>query len=177
LTRLNSANAANPTNLFDMNYRTGIGYDIHRFASKRKLMLGGVEIPFAKGLQGHSDADVVLHALCDALLGAMGAGDIGLHFPPGDPATCNISSLKLLGEVARSLRRRHFTVSNADVMVILEKPKIAPFVADMKEKIGAVLGVSSESISIKATTHEGVGEIGRGRAAAAYAVVLIGKTR
>ena len=160
-----------------MNYRVGIGYDIHRFAPKRKLVLGGVVVPFGKGLLGHSDADVVLHALCDALLGAMGAGDIGLHFPPGDPAWRNISSLKLLEQVARLLRRRRFTVSNADVMVILEKPKIAPFVDEMKAKIGAVLGASGESISIKATTHEGIGEIGRGRAAAAYAVVLIGKTK
>lgn len=160
-----------------MDYKVGIGYDIHRFAPKKKLMLGGVEIPFAKGLLGHSDADVVLHALCDALLGAMGAGDIGLYFPPGDPATRNISSLKLLEQVARLLRRRHFTVSNADVMVILEKPKIAPFVAGMKAKIGAVLGVSCEKISIKATTHEGIGEIGRGRAAAAYAVAMIKKMK
>ncbi len=165
------------TNLFDMNYRVGIGYDIHRFAPKRKLVLGGVVVPFGKGLLGHSDADVVLHALCDAFLGAMGAGDIGHHFPPGDPACRNVSSLDFLEQVVRLLRRRHFAVSNADVMVILERPKIAPFVPEMKAKIGAVLGVGIENISIKATTHEGVGEIGRGRAAAAYAVALIKKTR
>jgi 2-C-methyl-D-erythritol 2,4-cyclodiphosphate synthase len=160
-----------------MNYRIGIGYDIHRFAPKRKLMLGGVEVPFTKGLAGHSDADVILHAFCDALLGAMGAGDIGQHFPPGDPAYRNVSSLKFLEYVARLLKRRHFRVANADVMLILQKPKIAPFSARMKAKIGAVLGIAPERISIKATTHEGVGEIGRGHAAAAYAVVLIEKTR
>ncbi len=139
-----------------MNYRIGIGYDIHRFAPKRKLVLGGVEVPFAKGLSGHSDADVVLHALCDALLGAMGAGDIGQHFPPGDPVCRNISSLKILEYVARLLKRRYFRVANADVMLILEKPKIAPFVARMKAKIGAVLAADPGCISIKATTHEGV---------------------
>ncbi len=160
-----------------MNYRIGIGYDIHRFVPKRKLVLGGVEVPFAKGLSGHSDADVVLHALCDALLGAMGAGDIGQHFPPGDPACRNISSLKILEYVARLLKRRYFRVANADVMLILEKPKIAPFVARMKAKIGAALVADPGCISIKATTHEGVGEIGRCRAAAAHAVVLIEKTR
>ncbi len=160
-----------------MNYRIGIGYDIHRFAPKRRLVLGGVAVPFRKGLLGHSDADVVLHALCDALLGAMGAGDIGRHFPPEDPAYRNISSLRFLEYVARLLKRRHFRVGNADVMVILEKPKIAPFVVQMKTTIGGILGVGSGCISIKATTHEGVGEIGRGHAAAAYAVVLIEKTK
>lgn len=160
-----------------MDDRVGIGYDIHRFAPGKKLFLGGVRIPFCRGLLGHSDADVVLHALCDALLGAMGAGDIGMHFPPRDPAYCNISSLKLLERVVRLLERRCFAVRNADVMVILEKPKIAPFVAEMKTRIGAVLGMKTGDISIKATTHEGVGEIGAGKAAAAYAVVLIAKKK
>ncbi|MDD5019091.1 MAG: 2-C-methyl-D-erythritol 2,4-cyclodiphosphate synthase [Candidatus Omnitrophica bacterium] len=160
-----------------MDYRIGFGYDIHKFALKRKLMLGGVNIPFTRGLLGHSDADVVLHALCDALLGALGEGDIGRHFPPGDPAYRNIQSLTLLKHVARLLQKKHFAVRNADVMVILEKPKISPFVAEMRKRIGAVLKADRKLISIKATTHEGLGSIGAGKAAAAYAVALIVKTR
>lgn len=154
-------------------FKVGIGYDIHRFALKRKLVLGGVEIPSKQGLLGHSDADVVVHAVCDALLGAMGEGDIGQHFPDKDLKYKNISSLKLLKTVASLLKKKSLYVGNIDVMVLLEAPSISPFKESMKKKIASVLAVSKHQISIKATTNEGLGEIGKKKAAAAYAVVLI----
>lgn len=154
-------------------YRVGIGYDIHRFGPKRRLVLGGVDIPFSKGLRGHSDADIVLHALCDALLGSTGLGDIGLHFPPGDSAYKNISSLKLLEKVVVLLHKKGFSVVNVDCMVILEKPKIAPYIAVMKRRIGRILKINETCVGIKATTNEGVGSIGSLEAAAAHVVVLV----
>ena len=156
-------------------YRVGIGYDIHRFAPGRKLFLGGVHIPFTSGLLGHSDADVVLHAVADALLGAMGEDDIGKHFPDSSVRCKDISSLVILKKVAAILRNKSYKVVNVDVMLLLERPKISPFKAKMKANIAGILKVTQDAVSVKATTHEGVGAIGRGQAAAAYAVVLIQK--
>ncbi len=153
--------------------RIGFGYDIHRLVPERKLFLGGVEIPFEKGLEGHSDADVLLHAVCDALLGAMGDGDIGRHFPNTDPSFKDISSLKLLQNVAAKLADRKFAVENVDSTLLAERPRIAPHVDRMVENIARALRVSPSRVNIKATTHEGLGYIGEGIGMAAYAVVLL----
>ncbi len=158
-------------------YRVGIGYDIHRFAPGRKLFLGGVHIPFTRGLLGHSDADVVLHAVCDALLGAMGEDDIGKHFPDSSDRYKDISSSLILKKAAAILRNKSYKVVNVDVMLLLERPKISLFKAKMKANISGILKVAQDAVSVKATTHEGVGAIGRGQAAAAYAVALIQKRR
>jgi 2-C-methyl-D-erythritol 2,4-cyclodiphosphate synthase len=154
-------------------FKVGFGYDVHRLAPKRKLVLGGVLISSKKGLLGHSDADVVLHAVCDALLGAMGAGDIGEHFPDTDKRFKGISSLALLEEVARMAQKRGYAVGNVDIMLLLEFPKIGPYKIRMRKAMAGVLGIGTGCVSLKATTHEGVGPVGRGEAAAAYAVVLI----
>ena len=156
-------------------FKIGIGYDIHRFASQRRLFIGGLLIPFKRGLLGHSDADVLLHALCDALLGALGEGDIGEHFPEDDPKYKNISSLVLLKNVQQLLAKKSFKVGNIDAMLLLEAPKISVFKEKMKSKIAGVLKIDKSKISIKATTNEGVGPIGQGKAAAAYVVALIQK--
>lgn len=153
--------------------RIGIGYDIHRFVVGRKLFLGGVEIPYEKGLLGHSDADVLLHAVCDALLGAAGEGDIGTYFPNTDEQYKNISSLVLLEKVAKVLRDKGYHVVNIDVILIAEAPKIMQYVPEMKKKIAAVLSVTPDDIGIKATTQEGVGSIGKGEAICAQAIALI----
>lgn len=156
-------------------FKIGIGYDVHRFAPQRKLVLGGVNIPHSKGLLGYSDADVIIHAVCDAILGALGEGDIGCHFPDTDPKYKDISSLKLLKKAHDILEKQHFKVGNIDVMLLLQAPKIASLKDRMRLNISKILKIAAAQISIKATTHEGVGEIGRGKAAAAYAVVLIQK--
>lgn len=156
-----------------MSFRVGTGYDAHRLVVGRPLVLGGVEIPHDRGLDGHSDADVVCHAIGDALLGALALGDLGLHFPPGDPAWQGASSLRLLREIRALAVARGATPVNVDAMLILEEPKIAPHVPLMRERIGAALGLETDRISIKATTNEGLGWIGRGEGAAATAVVLI----
>ena len=153
--------------------RIGLGYDIHRLIEGRRLFLGGVEIPYIKGLEGYSDADVLLHAICDAILGAMGKDDIGLHFPNNDPQFKGISSLELLHKVAVLAEKSNFRIINLDSTLILEEPKILPFKARMKKTIASVLGADEERINIKATTQEGVGAIGRGEAIAAYAVVSV----
>ena len=153
--------------------RIGLGYDIHRLVEGRKLFLGGVEIPYIKGLEGYSDADVLLHAICDAILGAMGKDDIGLHFPNNDPQFKGISSLELLHKVAVLAEKSNFRIINLDSTLILEEPKILPFKARMKKTIASVLGIDEDRINIKATTQEGVGAIGRGEAIAAYAVVSV----
>ncbi len=155
--------------------RIGYGYDIHRLVPGRKLILGGVEIPADKGLDGHSDADVLLHALADALLGAAALGDIGKHFPNTDERFRGISSLVLLGEVGALLRNRQYAVINIDATVILEQPKIGPYVEAMQEKIADTLGIPVSAVSIKATTGEGIGFVGRGEGAAAHAIALIHK--
>lgn len=153
--------------------RVGIGYDVHSLVPGRRLVLGGVEIPYDRGLEGHSDADVLLHAIMDALLGAAGLGDIGKHFPPGDPAYKDISSLTLLKTVAEKLRDRHWRIGNVDATVVAEKPKLAPFISTMVENTAEGLGVAPDRISIKATTTEGLGFAGRGEGLAAYATALL----
>lgn len=153
--------------------RIGQGYDVHRLTAGRKLILGGVEIPFEKGLLGHSDADVLLHALCDALLGAAALGDIGKHFPDNDPAYAGVSSLLLLEETVLLLREAGYAVGNVDATVIAQKPKLAPFLPEMREKIARVLGVPPENVSVKATTEEGLGFTGSGEGIAASAVALL----
>jgi len=153
--------------------RIGFGYDVHRLVEGRKLVLGSVEIPFEKGLEGHSDADVLLHAIADGLLGAMGEGDIGCHFPNTDPRFKDISSLKLLQAVSRKMVELNFVVENVDSTVVGERPRISPYISQMAEKIAQTLNVSPRQVNVKATTSEGLGFIGEGRGIAAYAVVLI----
>lgn len=155
--------------------RIGHGYDVHRFAENRKLILGGVEILYEKGLLGHSDADVILHAIADALLGAAALGDIGKHFPDSDEKYKNADSLVLLGKVAKLLRENGYTVVNVDSTVIAQAPKLAPHILKMRENIAAALGVDVSCISVKATTEEGLGFTGSKEGIAAHAVCLIDK--
>ncbi len=152
--------------------RTGIGYDIHRLAEGRKLVLGGVHIPYIKGLQGYSDADVLLHAICDALLGASGLGDIGLHFPDTDESFRNISSLELLKRVY-DLLKGTYSINNIDATVIAQEPKIMPFIGKMKKNISQAIGVSEEILNIKSTTNEQIGALGRGEGIASIAIATI----
>ncbi len=156
-------------------FRIGLGYDIHRLVTGRKLFLGGIEIPHSKGLEGHSDADVILHALCDALLGALALGDIGKFFPNTDSKWKNIDSEILLKEVYQKIQKEEYSLVNADIMLIAEEPKIAPYILRMRETIAGVLGTSVENISIKATTNEKAGSLGRGEAIACHCVVLLQK--
>ena len=156
--------------------RVGYGYDVHRLVEGRKLILGGVEIPFEKGLAGYSDGDVLIHALIDALLGGSSLGDIGEHFPDDDPQYNGISSLLLLGRVVELLREEKFGIGNVDVVVVAEKPKLVEHKCLMQERLSGVLGIGVESINIKAKTGEGLGFAGRGEGIAAHAVVnLIGE--
>ena len=158
-----------------MNFRIGHGYDIHRIVAGRPLVLGGVKFDTDFGLEGHSDADCVTHAICDALLGAAGLTDIGHFFPNTDPAYKNIDSLVLLARVCGELSKRSFAIGNIDATVIAEKPKIYPHIASMKAALAKATHVPVANIAVKATTNEGVGDIGRGLAIAAHAVVLIAK--
>jgi 2-C-methyl-D-erythritol 2,4-cyclodiphosphate synthase len=158
-------------------YRVGIGYDVHPFAEGRPLILGGVEIPFARGLDGHSDADVLLHAISDALLGAAALGDIGVHFPNTNAKYKGISSLVLLERVGGLLAKQGFTVGNIDATLLLEKPRVMKFAARMASNIAARLDIPPQSVSVKATTNEGMGFIGRGDGCAAMAIALIMPTR
>ena len=153
--------------------RIGFGYDVHRLVEGRKLVIGGVEIPHEKGLAGHSDADVLLHAICDGLLGAMGEGDIGKHFPDTDPQFRGISSLKLLRRVTAILAERNLLVGNLDTMVIAEQPRIMPYIPSMRAQIAEAMQIAEEKVNIKATTSEGLGFVGEGEGIAAYAVVLL----
>ncbi|MFA5389380.1 MAG: 2-C-methyl-D-erythritol 2,4-cyclodiphosphate synthase [Candidatus Omnitrophota bacterium] len=155
--------------------RVGIGYDIHRFVDGRPLMLGGVEIPHIKGLEGHSDGDALLHAICDAILGAAGMDDIGHQFPVNDDRYLNISSSELLKAVSEKINKKGYRVEYVDSVIILEEPKIAPFKEGMKKEISSALGIAQDSVSVKATTQEGIGAIGRGEALAAYAVACLAK--
>ena len=157
------------------NLRIGHGYDVHRLVEGRPLILGGVEIPWEKGLLGHSDADVLTHAVMDALSGAARLGDIGKLFPDTDPAYAGISSLKLLAEVARLLAERGYAVVNVDATLLAQRPKVAPYKQQMAENIAAVLGVEAEQVNVKATTEEGLGFTGDGSGMAAHAVVLLEK--
>ena len=155
------------------NLRIGHGYDVHRLVPERKLILGGVEIPWDKGLLGHSDADVLVHAVMDALAGAARLGDIGKLFPDADPAYKGISSLKLLGEVGRLLGEKGFAVVNIDAALLAQAPKVAPYKARMAENIAAALRIEPEQVNVKATTEEGLGFTGDGSGMAAHAVVLL----
>jgi 2-C-methyl-D-erythritol 2,4-cyclodiphosphate synthase/2-C-methyl-D-erythritol 4-phosphate cytidylyltransferase len=155
--------------------RVGQGIDYHRLVERRRLILGGVLIPFEKGLEGHSDADVLTHAICDALLGAAAMGDIGQHFPDTDPAHRGRPSLEFLGEVRAKLRQAGWIVRNIDAVLIVQRPRLAPFVPEMRRKIAESLGVQEEDVSVKATTTEGMNAEGRGEGISAQAVALIEK--
>jgi len=156
-----------------MSTRCGIGYDLHRLAEGRKLIVGGIELPFDKGPVGHSDGDVLAHALCDALLGAAGLGDIGTHFPDTDPKWKGASSIELLRKAVEIVRAQGLAVSNVDATVILERPKLAPHVDAMRAKVAEALGVTVDRVGIKGKTNEGVGELGRGEAIAVHAIALL----
>ncbi len=153
--------------------RVGHGYDVHRLVAGRRLILGGVDIPWEKGLLGHSDADVLLHALMDAMLGAAALGDIGRHFPDSDERYEGADSLQLLRETARLLAAAGYRLVNADCTILAQRPKLMPYIAAMRENIAAALGTDVEAISVKATTEEGLGLTGDGSGIAAHAVVLI----
>ena len=153
--------------------RVGLGYDVHRLVENRKLILGGVEIPYDKGLLGHSDADVLLHAIMDSLLGACALGDIGKHFPDNDPRFKDISSVVLLKHVGELVRQSNYEIINLDATVVLQQPKIAPYIKKMRENIALALNVKIEQVSVKATTSEELGFIGMGDGAAVYAIASI----
>ena len=153
--------------------RIGHGYDVHRLAENRALIIGGVKIPHDQGLLGYSDADVLLHAVMDAMLGAAALGDIGMLFPDSDPAYKNADSLKLLGEVSKIIAEKGYALLNLDVTVIAEKPKLAPYIPEMRKRIAAALGAKVSAVSVKATTEEGLGFTGGCDGIAAHAVVLL----
>ncbi len=156
-----------------MNFRVGHGYDVHRLIKGRPLWLGGIQIPHDKGLDGHSDADVLIHAICDALLGAMALGDIGSHFPDSDEEFKGIDSKILLAEVNQLLQDQGYVVSNIDATLVMEEPKMAQFISVIRETLADVLDIPVEDISVKATTTEGLGPEGRGEGIAAHAVAMI----
>jgi 2-C-methyl-D-erythritol 2,4-cyclodiphosphate synthase len=156
-----------------MSVRCGIGYDLHRLAEGRKLIVGGIELPFDKGPVGHSDGDVLAHALCDALLGAAGLGDIGTHFPDTDPKWKGASSLLFLERARKLLDEKELAIEHVDAVVITEKPKLGPHFPRMREALGRALGVSAEKIHLKAKTNEGVDAIGRGEAIAAHVIATL----
>jgi 2-C-methyl-D-erythritol 2,4-cyclodiphosphate synthase len=153
--------------------RIGIGYDVHRLVAGRKLVLGGLEIPFSRGLEGWSDADVLTHAVIDALLGAAALGDIGQHFPPGEAEFKEVSSLFLLDKVVEKLEERGCRVVNIDATIVAEKPRLREYIDDMRHNLGHVLGIDMDRVSVKASTNNGVGDIGRGEGIAALAIALI----
>ena len=154
-------------------FRTGFGFDVHAFAKGRKLIIGGIEIPFDKGLLGHSDADVLLHAICDAMLGALSLGDLGTHFPDTDQKYKDANSGELLRSVNNMITEKGYSLSNLDAMIAMEKPKIAPFIPAMKKKISFILNCNEDQVSIKASTTEKLGFIGREEGASAFASVLL----
>jgi 2-C-methyl-D-erythritol 2,4-cyclodiphosphate synthase len=153
--------------------RVGTGYDLHRLVEGRPLILGGVTIPYERGLLGHSDADAVCHAVTDAVLGAVAAGDIGRHFPDTDPQYRGASSIDLLSRAAAIVRERRFEIVNVDVVVIAERPKLLPYIEAMRGNVAAALGIAVDRVSVKGKTNEGVGELGRGEAIATHAVALV----
>ena len=153
--------------------RVGFGYDVHKLVTGRKLILGGVEVPFEKGLSGHSDADVLTHAIMDALLGAAGLRDIGYQFPPTDPGYKDISSLKLLDEVNKLVWDKGFVVVNIDAVIVAQQPELSTFIEGMRGLLHRTLGLNLEQVMVKATTTDGLGFIGGGEGMAAYAVALI----
>ncbi len=154
-------------------FRIGLGYDIHRLVAGRRLVLGGIEIPFDLGLDGHSDADVVSHAIIDALLGAASLGDIGSHFPDDDPAYKDADSIELLKKTRAMVEEKGFAVGNIDVTIIAESPRLAPYVTEMKRRVTEAVGISLGDVSLKATTNEKIGAIGKGEGIAAFSVVLL----
>jgi 2-C-methyl-D-erythritol 2,4-cyclodiphosphate synthase len=156
-----------------MSVRCGIGYDLHRLAEGRKLIVGGIELPFEKGPVGHSDGDVLAHALCDALLGAAGLGDIGTHFPDTDAQWKGANSLLFLEHAKKLLDEKHFAIEHVDAVVILEKPKLGPHFPRMREALGRALGVSAGKIHLKAKTNEGVDAVGRGEAVACHVIATL----
>lgn len=153
--------------------RIGMGYDVHRLTEGRELIIGGVKIPYDKGLLGHSDADVLLHAIMDALLGAAALGDIGKHFPDTDPAYKGISSLELLRKVGELLEEQSFLIENIDATIIAQAPKMRPYIDTMREKIADTLGIAIEQVNIKATTEEGLGFTGQGEGISSQAICLL----
>jgi 2-C-methyl-D-erythritol 2,4-cyclodiphosphate synthase len=153
--------------------RVGIGYDVHRLTAGRRLILGGVEIPFELGLEGHSDADVLVHAIADALLGALGDGDIGRHFPDSDERWRGVSSLALLGEVAGMVRAAGYRIAHIDATLCAERPRIAGLVPTMRERLARALGTEPAAVNVKATTSEGIGFVGRGEGMWAMAIALL----
>lgn len=155
--------------------RIGHGYDVHRLTEGRRLILGGVDIPWEKGLLGHSDADVLTHAVMDALLGAAGLGDIGRHFPDTDPAYAGADSMKLLEHVTTLLEERGWAVGNVDATILAQRPKLAPHIPTMRDNLARAMGVESDRVNVKATTEEGLGFTGSGEGMAAHAVALIEK--
>ena len=156
--------------------RVGIGYDVHRLAANRNLILGGVAIPYELGLLGHSDADVLTHAICDAILGAAGLGDIGQHFPDADPVYAGIDSLILLDKV-KGLISAGYAIQNVDSTVVAQRPKLAPYIPAIRQRLAETLGISSDQVNVKATTSEGLGFIGKGKAIAAQAIVCLTESR
>jgi 2-C-methyl-D-erythritol 2,4-cyclodiphosphate synthase len=155
------------------NMRIGIGYDVHKFAEKKPLILGGINIPYSKGLTGHSDADVLTHAIIDAILGGLGQGDIGRHFPDTDPAYKGIESIVLLDRVMSLATLKGYKINNLDATIVAQKPKLAIYLNDMEKKISNTLKANQENVNIKATTTEGLGFCGRGEGIAAYAAVTL----
>lgn len=153
--------------------RIGFGYDVHKFAKGRKLILGGVNIPYSKGLTGHSDADVLLHSICDALLGAAGLRDIGHYFPNKDPKWRNISSLILLEKCGGLLKKNRFKIANIDSTILLEEPKISPYINKMKSNIAKTLKIKPSQVSIKSTTSEGLGFVGSKKGCSSYTICLL----
>ncbi|MFZ7131529.1 MAG: 2-C-methyl-D-erythritol 2,4-cyclodiphosphate synthase [Eubacteriales bacterium] len=155
--------------------RIGIGYDVHALVDDRDLIIGGVKIPFKKGLLGHSDADVLIHAIMDALLGALALGDIGRHFPDNDASYKDVNSLSILHQVYSLLKEKKYHIENIDAVIIAQRPKLAPFTDQMKANICSVLEIAMDQLNIKATTEEGLGFTGRGEGIASQAIVLINK--
>jgi 2-C-methyl-D-erythritol 2,4-cyclodiphosphate synthase len=155
------------------NFRTGIGFDVHAFAKGRKLIIGGVEIPYDKGLLGHSDADVLLHAISDALLGALALGDIGKHFPDANPDFKDADSSALLKKVVKLVSEKGYSIGNVDSILAMQAPKIASFISQMQKKISDILETETDNVSIKATTTEKLGFVGRQEGVSAFATVLL----
>ncbi len=157
-------------------YKIGFGYDVHKLTEGRKLILGGTEVPFERGLLGHSDADVILHALADALLGALALGDIGMHFPDTDEANKNLDSRILLAETYKLVTERNYELANADITVVMQRPKLRPYINAMRENIASVLKTEIENVSVKATTSERLGFVGKEEGVEAFATVLLRRT-
>lgn len=153
--------------------RVGMGYDVHKLVQGRELILGGVKIPFEKGLLGHSDADVVVHAVMDALLGAAALGDIGKHFPDTDPAYKGISSIRLLEQVGRLLEERNYIIENIDATIVAQRPKLRPYIEEMEGNVAAALGIEKDQVNIKATTEEGLGFTGTEEGISAQAICML----